>query len=111
MLIKEESQNSKEEALTTSTCHNVRFEGLGWKIRLRQRRTNYFLTLAKEIVIGNGLRKGDDLFYYLVECGGRTGILVLLDGKERGRDNSVHVRARTFNAKTKDKNFKHEQHN
>lgn len=96
MLIKEESQNSKEEELTTSTHHNVRFEGIGWKIRLQQKRANYFLTLAKEIVLGNVLKKGDEVFYYLVDCEGRKALLVFLDGKERVSTNHVQLNGTTF---------------
>ena len=95
-MIKEDSQNSNEEALTMGTCHNALFEGLGWKIRLQQKRANYFLTLAKEIVLGNVLKKGDEVFYYLVDCEGRKALLVFLDGKERVSTNHVQLNGTTF---------------
>lgn len=75
---------------------HTRFEGLGWKIRLQQKRRSFFLTLAKEIVVGNGLRKGDDVFYYLVDVDGRKGVLIFLDGKERPDDNLVRVKGTSF---------------
>lgn len=67
------------------------FEGIGWKIRLQQKRTNYFFTLAKDIVVGNALKKGDDIFYYLVCCEGRKALLVFLDEGERPLKNSVQL--------------------
>ena len=85
------TQTSIQEKL-----RQLHFEGIGWRIRLRQKRTNYFLTLAKEIVVGNGLRKGDDLFYYLVECEERTAILVFLDGNERPKNTHLRVKGITF---------------
>ena len=61
----------------------VSFIGLGWRVKLQKRRTSYFLTLVREIVLGNGLKQGDELFYYLVDANGRKGVLVFLDGKDR----------------------------
>lgn len=75
---------------------NTVFEGIGWKIRLQQNRTNYFLTLAKEIVVGNALKKGDEVFYYLVNCEGRKALLVFLDEKERPTENSIKLNGVTF---------------
>ena len=59
------------------------YEGLGWKVRLQQKRQQYLLTLVKEVAIGSGLRRGDELFYYLVDCEKRKGLLIFLDGQER----------------------------
>ena len=56
---------------------------LGWKVKLRKKRASYFCTLAKELVVGNALKQGDDLYYYLVNVEGRRGVLVFLDGEER----------------------------
>ncbi len=72
------------------------FQGIGWKIRLQQKRTNYFLTLAKEVVIGNALKRGDDIYYYLVDCEGRKAIIVFLDGKERPNIDSIRLGRITF---------------
>lgn len=76
--------------------HQVYFEGIGWKIRLQKKRSNYFLTLAKEIVIGNALKKGDEVFYYLMDCEGRKALLVFLDGKERANTNSLQLKGISF---------------
>ena len=62
----------------------IEFVGFGWKVHLRKKRYTYFLTLTKELVIGNALKQGDELYYYLVNVRGRKGILLFLDGKERG---------------------------
>ncbi|MEM4263327.1 MAG: hypothetical protein QW666_00330 [Candidatus Woesearchaeota archaeon] len=72
------------------------FEGLGWQVRLQQKRTNYFLTLVKEIVLGNALRKGDLLYYYLVNCNKRKAVLIFLDGKGRPEDELVKLRGNSF---------------
>jgi len=69
---------------------------MGWKIHLQQKRTNYFLTLAKEIVLGNALKRGDNLFYYLVDCDGRKALLVFLDGQERIEDKQVFLNKSHF---------------
>jgi len=61
-------------------CSN--FQGLGWEVKLRSKRNNHFLTLRRELVLGNGLKTGDPLFYYLVKCGERNAVLVMLDGGE-----------------------------
>jgi hypothetical protein len=75
------------------------FEGIGWKIRLQQKRTNYFLTLAKEVVLGNALKKGDEIFYYLADCEGRKALLVFLDGSERPDATAVRLNGITFMVK------------
>ena len=77
------TESPKETSLKPNLKIDARFEGIGWKIRIQKKRSNYFLTLAKEVVIGNALKKSDDVFYYLVNCDGRKALLVFLDGKER----------------------------
>ena len=61
------------------------YDGLGWRAHLRKKRSSHFLTLATELIIGNGLRQGDALYYYIVNVEGRKALLLFLDGKERGR--------------------------
>lgn len=65
------------------------FQGLGWKVKLQQKQTNYFLTLAKEIVLGNALKRGDELYYYLVDCNHRKVLVIFLDGKERPQESEI----------------------
>lgn len=77
-------------------ARKAQFEGIGWKIRLQQKRSNYFLTVAKEIVLGNALKRGDDLFYYLVDCEGRKALLVFLDSQERMEDARVFMNESRF---------------
>ena len=57
--------------------------GLGWKVCLRKRRASYFLTLVKELVRGNALNQGDELYYYLIDMDGRRALLLFLDGNVR----------------------------
>ncbi len=61
--------------------HTASLVGLGWKIKVQERKRNYLITLAKEIVLGNIIHKGDELYYYLVNIDGRKAIVVLLDQK------------------------------
>jgi len=43
----------------------------------------------KEIILGNGLKTGDSLYYYLVQYEGRNVVLVFLDGKEKNYKNTI----------------------
>ncbi len=73
------------------------FEGLGWNVRLQQRRHQYFFSLVREIAIGNALRKGDKIFYYLVELDNkRKAILVFLDGEQRPNGNTIKLKGTSF---------------
>ena len=74
----------------------VSFQGLGWKVRLQQRATYYFLTLVKEVILGNALKRGDELFYYLVTCNKRKAIIIFLDGKGRPGEDIVKARGHSF---------------
>jgi len=81
---------------TTLPHQNAGFEGIGWSVRLQQKRTNFFLTLAKEIVVGNALKKGDAVFYYLVNYQGRKAVMVFLDGQERPDAERLRLNGTTF---------------
>lgn len=72
------------------------FEGIGWKVRLQQKRSNFFLTLSKELILGNALKRGDEIFYYLINCEGRRALLYFLDGKERPEANEVQITTTAF---------------
>ena len=63
------------------------FQGLGWEAFVRKRNYSYSLTLAKELVIGNGLKQGDKLFYYLTKVDNRNALVFFLDGQERSHEN------------------------
>ena len=91
-----QSATQKDETHNQNRKKTSCFEGIGWKIRLQQKRTNFFLTLAKEIVIGNALKRGDEVFYYLVDCDGRKAVLAFLDGKERTNTNHLKLNGITF---------------
>jgi hypothetical protein len=77
-----------------------KFEGIGWSVRLQQKRANFFLTLAKELVVGNGLKRGDPVYYYLVDCDGRKAILTFLDGQERPTDQTLRLGQASLLAKS-----------
>ena len=75
------------------------FKGLGWKVRLQQKGQQYLFTMVKEVALGSGLKRGDDIFYYLVECGSRNALLVFLDGKTRPDDELVKLKGISFYVK------------
>lgn len=60
----------------------LHFVGFGWKKRLRKVKGEYTLSIVKELIIGNALRKGEAIFYFLVRYNNRNAILVFLDGRE-----------------------------
>lgn len=74
----------------------AKFVGLGWNVRLQQKGKQYFLTLAKEVAIGNALQKGDPINYYFVECENRKAILVYLDGDPRPDGEIIKLRGVSF---------------
>lgn len=53
--------------------------GIGWRVKLRRKRSNHFLTIVNELVIGSGLNSGDDLYYYLGRSQGRNMLVLFLD--------------------------------
>ena len=57
------------------------------------------MTLVREVAIGCGMKKGDDLFYYLVECGKRKALLVFLDGQDRPEEDLIKLRGISFYVK------------
>ena len=57
----------------------INFQGLGWKKKLQERRRNYYITIAKELILGNFLKRGDELHYYLTDIKGRKAIVIMLD--------------------------------
>ena len=61
--------------------NNVEFQGLGWQLKVQSKRNNYLMTLVKEVVLGNGLRKGSELYCYLTKFKGRNALLMFLDEK------------------------------
>jgi hypothetical protein len=65
------------------TCQ---LSGIGWIRKIQQHRANYFLTIPKEVVVGNGLRSGDSLHLFLLDAAGRKALLIYLDmrGLDRG---------------------------
>lgn len=98
--INEVDNTQQDTDLVTDTSRSnsriARFLGFGWKVRLQHKRTSHFLTLVKELVLGNALRTGDELYYYLVECEGRKAVLVFLDKLERPEAERVRVDGVTF---------------
>jgi hypothetical protein len=80
---------------------NINFQGLGWVVRLQGRRNSNSLALVKELVLGNCLKKGDQLYYYLAKVDERPAVVIFLDKKEMGDYEKVHVRKDKFVLKEK----------
>ena len=55
----------------------LKFHGLCWKLKVRAKRAHYFVTLVKQIVLGNDLEQGDPIFSYPVTYNNASGILLL----------------------------------
>ncbi len=60
---------------------NINLQGLGWVVRLQNRGRNFGISLVKELVLGNALKKGSELYYYLTQVDDSPAILVFLDEK------------------------------
>ncbi len=72
------------------------YSGLGWLVRLQKKGNSYYLNMVRELVLGNGLQKGQKLYYYFGCIDGRKVVMVFLDGKERSDDEEVSIDSRTF---------------
>lgn len=66
--------------------------GLGWKVKVQEKKRNYLLTLAKELVLGNLIKKGDELYYYLGDINGRKAIITLLDSKPLENSEKIMIK-------------------
>ncbi len=68
------------------------FDGLGWKLKVQEKKRQHILGLPKQVIIGNMLNKGDSLYAYLVRDGNKKkGLYIPLDTKLEERKESVIV--------------------
>lgn len=62
----------------------ITFQGLGWKSKLTQKRATLSISISKVVVLGSGVKKGQQLYSYLAhDNDNRNMIITYLDGKER----------------------------
>jgi len=62
----------------------VKFQNMGWKSKVSQKRATLSISISKVVTIGCGLEKGQSLFCYLAkDKEERPLMLVYLDGKKR----------------------------
>ena len=62
----------------------IKFESIGWKSKVTQKRATLSISINKIVAIGCGLEKSQSLFCYLAKDNkDRPLMLVYLDGKER----------------------------
>ena len=66
----------------------LKLNGIGWKNKILMKRATAYISINKLIVEGNGLEKGQILYYYLAEDeNGRKIIITYLDGKRNEEKN------------------------
>jgi hypothetical protein len=62
----------------------IKFQNIGWKSKVAQKRATLSISISKVVAIGCGLEKGQSLFCYLAkDIEDRPVMLVYLDGKKR----------------------------
>ncbi len=62
----------------------VKFQNIGWKSKVTQKRVTLSISINKVVAIGSGLEKGQSLFCYLAKDeDDRALMLIYLDGKKR----------------------------
>jgi hypothetical protein len=80
------TKTSRSYEISGVCNHIIDFIGKGWQMKIRKRRFSYFMTIAKEVILGNCLGTGDDVYSYLVRYRKRNVLLIFLDGKQRSKD-------------------------
>ena len=62
----------------------IKFQNLGWKSKIAQKRATFSISINKLVAIGCDLEKGQDLYCYLAEDeNNRPLILTYLDKKKK----------------------------
>ena len=62
----------------------IKFQNIGWKSKISQKRATFSISINKLVVNGCCITKGQDLYCYLADDNnGRPVMLVYLDGKKR----------------------------
>ena len=62
----------------------IKFQNIGWKSKVAQKRATFGISISKVVAVGCGLEKGQNLFCYLAkDQSERPIIIAYLDGKER----------------------------
>lgn len=62
----------------------IKFQNIGWKSKVSQKRATFSISINKLVVIGSCLKKGQILYSYLGEDDDNRPIMITyLDGKEK----------------------------
>lgn len=62
----------------------IKFQNIGWRSKVSQKRATFSISINKLVVIGSCLKKGQVLYSYLGEDDkNRSVIITYLDGKEK----------------------------
>lgn len=64
----------------------VKFQNMGWKTKVSQKRATLSISINKLVAIGSCLDKGQELYCYLAEDEHKRPVMIAyLDGKEKPR--------------------------
>ncbi len=67
----------------------IKFQNIGWKSKISQKRSTLSISINKLVVVGSCLKKGDVLYSYLGEDeNGRVVMITYLDRKEKNNCSS-----------------------
>lgn len=62
----------------------IKFQNIGWKTKVAQKRATYSISINKLVAVGACLEKGQILYCYLAEDERKRPIIITyLDGKKR----------------------------
>tara|TARA_Y100000310_G_scaffold273335_1_gene288759 strand:- start:1075 stop:1293 length:219 start_codon:yes stop_codon:yes gene_type:complete len=62
----------------------IKFQNLGWKSKIAQKRATFSISINKLVAIGCDLEKGQDLYCYLAKDKDDRGIIIVyLDGQKK----------------------------
>ena len=65
----------------------IKFQNLGWKSKVSQKRATFSISINKLVVVGNCLKKGQVLYSYLGEDDSNRPIMITyLDEKEKSNN-------------------------
>lgn len=62
----------------------IKFQNLGWRSKISQKRSTFSISINKLVVIGSCLKKKQTLYSYLGEDENKRPVIITyLDGKEK----------------------------
>ena len=63
---------------------NIKFQNIGWKSKVTQKRATFSISINKLVATGSNLERGKTLYSYLAEDNKKRPIIIIyLDGKNK----------------------------